>query len=261
MTPHDPAPPAGGATAAAHDDEAPATPWPGEAGPDLPGTGTGPVPPVAITRPQPIYRHPADGDDRPAEPTAPWEPAEPPEGGASLWEPPAGHTSLWEHASPLASPPTRSAPTRSAPTASPARPPSPTTTAGAPTRRPPTRTPSPWTGPPSHRPRRTSPPPPSTPPVPLAPPGPRGRPGRLRAPHRPGRPEPALPGAVGVGRGQPAGGRGSGPPSAAGQRPRRVHLGRRSPSDAGLGRGQRPGQGPPPDRGDAAQRRAARRRP
>ena len=115
MTPHDPAPPAGGATAAAHDDEAPEPPWPGEAGPDLPGTGTGPVPPVAITRPQPIYRHPADGDDRPAEPTAPWEPAEPPEGGASPWEPPAGHTSLWEHASPLASPPTRSAPTRSAP--------------------------------------------------------------------------------------------------------------------------------------------------
>ena len=83
-------------------------------GPDLPGAGTGPVPPVAITRPQPIYRHPGDGDDGPAEPTAPWEPAEPPEGRASGWEPPAGHSALWEHASPLAG---RAAPAPSSPAA------------------------------------------------------------------------------------------------------------------------------------------------
>jgi hypothetical protein len=84
---------------------------------------------VAITRPQPIYRHPGAGDGRPAEPAAPWDPAEPPEGGASLWEPPAGHAALWEHASPLAGPAARSAPTLNAPTPSGPSPSAPTPSA------------------------------------------------------------------------------------------------------------------------------------
>jgi hypothetical protein len=69
--------------------------WPGEDGPQAPGPGPGPaVPPVAITRPQPIYRRPADHDDDPkgpgaadtawdqptvrSGPSAPWGPAQPP---------------------------------------------------------------------------------------------------------------------------------------------------------------------------------------
>jgi hypothetical protein len=67
--------------------------WPGEDGPQPPGPGPA-VPPVAITRPQPIYRRPADHDDDPngpgaadtawdqpavrSGPSAPWGPAQPP---------------------------------------------------------------------------------------------------------------------------------------------------------------------------------------
>ena len=58
--------------------------WPGEAAPHVPGSGSGPAPPVAITRPQPIYRHPA-GDQAapPSGPSAPWGPAQPPGEAAS----------------------------------------------------------------------------------------------------------------------------------------------------------------------------------
>ncbi len=48
------------------DAETPEQPWPGPAVPHAPGADSGPsAPPVAITRPQPLYRHPGDaGDDQ-----------------------------------------------------------------------------------------------------------------------------------------------------------------------------------------------------
>jgi hypothetical protein len=65
--------------------------WPGEAAPHVPGSGSGPAPPVAITRPQPIYRHPAGDDATPSGPSAPWGPAQPP-GEAVSEAPPAPET-------------------------------------------------------------------------------------------------------------------------------------------------------------------------
>jgi hypothetical protein len=81
--------------------EVPDPAWPGEDAPHVPGAGSGPAAPVAITRPQPIYRHPAapddgsgqpgpadtvwdqpavrpDGPSAPPTPSAPWGPARPP---------------------------------------------------------------------------------------------------------------------------------------------------------------------------------------
>ncbi len=81
--------------------ETPEQPWPGPAVPHAPGADSGPAaPPVAITRPQPLYRHPGEtGDDQgghdPADtawdqpaaretgPPAPWGPAQHPDDPAA----------------------------------------------------------------------------------------------------------------------------------------------------------------------------------
>ena len=92
--------------------EVPDPAWPGENAPHVPGSGSGPAAPVAITRPQPIYRHPAAPDgpgpggpepgpadtvwDQPAvrpagpsappAPSAPWGPARPPGEPVPPWD-------------------------------------------------------------------------------------------------------------------------------------------------------------------------------
>jgi hypothetical protein len=69
-----PAVPADGGAGAEHDEpETPEPAWPGDPEPETPGAGSGPAAPVAITRPQPIYRNPFEPPEPPASQAPPWE--------------------------------------------------------------------------------------------------------------------------------------------------------------------------------------------